>query len=141
MDSALNIFKDYVVVYNKLNKFLMVVALSSLLPVSAAFADNSISAWHEDPLRLNVKFERLTSAFNQQQYGSEWTSEFDSLSSASGSSSKYSLDNKMIRQYDATISYPFQRGKFNFDLGLNIKFINGNNFTFKTLFFNLLFYY
>lgn len=112
--------------YNKYqNKFLMAVALASLFSVPVAFADNSISAWHEDPLRLNVKFERQTSAFSQQEYSSEWMSEFDSLSSASGSRSKYSLDSKMLRQYDATISYPFQRGKFNFDLGLNIKFING----------------
>jgi len=112
-------------VYNKYQiKLLMGLALSCLLPMSVVLADNNISAWHEDPLRLNVKFERQTSAFNQQEYSSRWMSDFDNLALDSGNT-KYSLDTKMLRQYDATISFPFQRGKFNFDLGLNIKFING----------------
>lgn len=111
--------------YNKTRHSLLIsIALTSLLSVSTSQAENSISSWHDDPLRLNVKFERKTSAFNEKQYSSNWMSEFDNLPLTS-SNSKYSLDTKVLRQYDATISYPFQRGKFNFDLGLNIKFING----------------
>lgn len=107
-----------------LQRLLTGTALISLLPMSVVFADNNISSWHDDPLRLNVKFERQYSGFYQQEYSSHWMSEFDNISLSSGNS-KYSLDTKVLRQYDATISYPFQRGKFNFDLGLNIKFING----------------
>lgn len=107
-----------------LQRLLTGTALISLLPASVVFADNNISSWHDDPLRLNVKFERQYSGFYQQEYSSHWMSELENISLSSGNS-KYSLDPKVLRQYDATISYPFQRGKFNFDLGLNIKFING----------------
>lgn len=103
---------------------LPVIAFSCLAPISAAFAENSISAWRDDPLQINVKFERQTSGLNQQKFNSHWMSEFDNLT-LSPRNTKYSLDTKVIRQYDATISRPFQRGKFNFGLGLNIKFING----------------
>jgi len=112
------------VLSNIQNKLFLGTAITCLFPMSASSADNDLGAWREDPLRLNVKFERQTSAFNEQQYSSHWMSEFDNINLSPGNS-KYSLDAKVLRQYDATISYPFQRGKFNFDLGLNIKFING----------------
>ena len=108
------------------------VSIATLAPMHSVFADSSISNWHEDPLQLNVKFARRTSAFTQQDqsasgdssWKSNWMSEFDNLTS-SPQNTKYSLDSKLLRQYDATFFYPFQKGKFNFDLGLNIKFISG----------------
>jgi len=121
---------------NTKNKLLSFIALASLLgaaaPMYSVSAEESISNWHEDPLQLNVKFERKTSAFNQSSFGANlgtgwgasWMSELDNISAAP-QNSKYSLDNKLLRQYDATFFYPFQSGKFNFDLGVNIKFING----------------
>ena len=121
---------------NTKNKLLSFIALASLLgtaaPLYSALAEESISNWHDDPLQLNVKFERKTSAFNQSgfganlgaSWGANWMSELDNISTAP-QNSKYSLDNKLLRQYDATFFYPFQSGKFNFDLGVNIKFING----------------
>ncbi len=108
----------------------VLAALSAvLLPVNTALAESDISSWRDDPLRLNVKFERRTSAFNQQNLQSpylqsNWMGEFDNIA-ISPASTKYSLDRAIISQYDATFFYPFQRGKLNFDLGLNIKFING----------------
>lgn len=103
--------------------------ISALFPVDSALAESDISSWRDDPLRLNVKFERRTSAFNQQSLQSpnlqsSWMGEFDNIA-ISPASTKYSLDRAIISQYDATFFYPFQRGKLNFDLGLNIKFING----------------
>jgi len=122
------------VVHNKQLKKLftgsVLAALSAvLLPVNTALAESDISSWRDDPLRLNVKFERRTSAFNQQNLQSpylqsNWMGEFDNIA-ISPASTKYSLDRAIISQYDATFFYPFQRGKLNFDLGLNIKFING----------------
>jgi len=112
---------------NQLNKFtglILTVFVSVLLPVNVALAESDISSWHEDPLRLNVKFEGQTSAFSQRNLQSSWMNDFDNLA-ISPASTKYSLDQAIIRQYDATFFYPFQRGKLNFDLGLNIKFING----------------
>lgn len=108
------------------------MAFSFALP-AGVFAGESISSWHDDPLRLNVKFQRqysanyLSNASGSQQIG--WMSEFDNIA-ISPNSTKYALsedteDNAILSQYDATFYYPFQRGKFNFDLGVNIKFING----------------
>ncbi len=122
---------------NYLNKLLAAIAFGALVNLASAYsvqAENSLSNWREDPLHLNVKFERRTSALNQFGQGlgygqgfsndSFQTNEFDNLA-LSPQNTKYSLDSKMLSQYDATFFYPFQSGKFNFDLGLNIKFING----------------
>lgn len=115
--------------YNKQLKKLvtgsaLVVLITAVLPANVAIAESDIPSWRDDPLRLNVKFEGQSSAFSQQNLQSDWMSEFDNIS-LSPASTKYSLDRAIIRQYDATFFYPFQRGKLNFDLGFNIKFING----------------
>ncbi len=102
----------------------LAVLVTVVLPVKVAQAESDISSWRDDPLRLNMKFEGQSSAFNQQNLQSDWMSEFDNMS-LSPANTKYSLDRAIIRQYDATFFYPFQSGKLNFDLGLNIKFING----------------
>ncbi|VAW96482.1 hypothetical protein MNBD_GAMMA23-1783 [hydrothermal vent metagenome] len=120
--------------YNKQLKKLVIgsalaVLTVAVLPINVALAESDISSWRDDPLRLNVKFEGQSSAFSQQSLQSAnlnlgWMSEFDNVA-LSPANTKYSLDRAIIRQYDATFFYPFQRGKLNFDLGLNIKFING----------------
>ncbi len=102
----------------------LAVLVTVVLPVKVAQAESDISSWRDDPLRLNMKFEGQSSAFNQQNLQSDWMSEFDNMS-LSPANTKYSLDRAIIRQYDATFFYPFQSGKLNFDLGFNIKFING----------------
>jgi len=117
------------VFYNKQLKNLcssstLAVLIAAALPVSGVLAENDISSWRDDPLRLNVKFEGQSSALSQQNIQRNLMAEFDNISLAP-KSTKYSLDRGIIRQYDATFFYPFQRGKLNFDLGLNIKFING----------------
>jgi len=122
------------VAYNKQLKKLVIgsalaVLTVAVLPINVALAESDISSWRDDPLRLNVKFEGQSSAFSQQSLQSAnlnlgWMSEFDNVA-LSPANTKYSLDRAIIRQYDATFFYPFQRGKLNFDLGLNIKFING----------------
>jgi len=117
------------VIFNQqLKKRVIGSVLAVLLPVNVALAEMDISSWHDDPLQLNVKFERKGSTFSQYQSSGQhqknWMSEFDNLS-ISPASTKYSLDRAIVSQYDATFYYPFQRGKLNFDLGLNIKFING----------------
>lgn len=105
-------------------------ALLSLAAAHSVLADNTLSSWRDDPLQLNVRFERRVSAFNQfgqtdgSAAGNGWENEFDNFA-GSAKNTKYSLGTKMLSQYDATFFFPFQRGKFNFDLGLNIKFING----------------
>ena len=113
----------------------LVMALS-LSPMMVVQADSDINNWREDPLQLNVKFESRRSSYNQfasnlidyghagDSQGSTWHSEFDALAVAP-QNTKYSLDTKLLHQYDATFFYPFQTGKFNFDLGVNIKFIKG----------------
>ena len=123
---------------NKPIKSLTLAVMSAfvLLPIYQAQADNEISNWRDDPLQLNVKFEHRHSAYNNfasgfnsqdSDTGSQelsWQADFDVLA-LTPQNRKYSLDNKLLRQYDATFFYPFQTGKFNFDLGVNIKFIKG----------------
>lgn len=122
-------FRDLVVV-NKyyLNKLLAITALTAVVtmvaPVSV-FADNdSLSRWRDDPLQLSVKFERQSAIFDTFGQNTSWSNEFDDLA-LSPQGTKYSLDSRRISQFDAAFFYPFQRGKFNFDLGINLKFING----------------
>jgi len=130
--------RDTILLYsNKQSKLLalttvMLMLISILaMAVSTANADSSISSWHDDPLRLNVKVAQQRSALYSDFYlnslsspSSSWINEFDNLTRLP-KSSKYSLDSKLLNQYEATFYYPFERGNFNFDLGLNIKFING----------------
>lgn len=126
---------------SKIFKILSIGILSAaLLPVTVSAEESTYSnylssGYHtsvdDDPLRLSVKFERQYSP-NYQLHSntrSSWMSEFDNIV-ISPNSTKYSLsqddaDNTILSQYDATFYYPFQKGKFNFDLGVNIKFING----------------
>ena len=103
------------------------VLVTACVAIGTLQAETDISSWHDDPLRLSVKFETQTSAFNQAQsypQPSSWTTEFDNLTLIPANT-KYSLDSAIVRQYDATFFFPFRHGKLNFDLGLNIKFING----------------
>lgn len=129
-----NFFKDLTVVakcnYQVSLLFMLVISLSSPIFSGAVFAEDSISHWRNDPLKLGVKFQRQTSSFSTVGNASAWGSEGSKSNNVanvtdSGQSTKYSLDSNLLRQYDATFFYPFQSGKFNFDLGLNIKFISG----------------
>lgn len=103
---------------------LLAVAGCSLYLSSVVASDFSkdISRWREDPLRLNIRLEhQINPTLNS------YSDEFDDsmgTSQWSNGKSKYSFDAGIIRQSNATFFFPFHKGRFNFDVGLNLKFVN-----------------
>jgi len=87
-----------------------------LATVPALANDNSdIRAWRKDPLQLNVTFDR----YIQPDY------EARTYESPQQASKQPRLSHKnILQEYDATFFYPFRKGIVNFDLGVNLRFMN-----------------